>query len=67
MATASHERCYLVCGVTRLMEGSVGGGGGCPEMSVSPWWRPLLWLRPNTVCCDGFAWVCVFAGVCQCV
>lgn len=31
MATASHERCYLVCGVTRLMEGSVGGGGGCPE------------------------------------
>lgn len=50
MATASRERCYLVCGVTLLMEGSVGAGGGdCPKMgtresgvglklvSVSPW------------------------------
>lgn len=27
MATASHERCYLVCGVTLLMEGSVGKRG----------------------------------------
>lgn len=33
MATASRERCYLVCGVTLLMEGSVGagGGGGLPK------------------------------------
>lgn len=59
MATASHERCYLVCGVTRLIEGSVGGGGGCPEMSVSPWWRPLLWLRPNTMA--------LRVSVCSCV
>lgn len=27
MATASRERCYLVCGVTLLMEGSVGAWG----------------------------------------
>lgn len=27
MATASHERCYLVCGVTLLMEGSAGERG----------------------------------------
>lgn len=67
MATASHERCYLVCGVTRLIEGSIGGGGGCPEMSVSPWWRPLLWLRPNTMCHDCLTRVCVCGRVSVCV